>query len=389
MNKMKPIIFTFLSIIIVLTSCKTNYNVVRVDLNKKPSSKAGFFYMLPKNYLKINITLEKQNDIKGPYSEFAMKYFGLNNVISQNHTQYSIKDVNIETIAEVDTANIYFVETNNSDLKISFGNMGMISDVNCKEISTNIILKENNWENVNTNDEHEYPLLFRKFADLNMYEKIDTIYKKVKLDTSFIIEKTFKTSMVEKPTELKVKEIVDYITKLKDARFSIISGDVDAADKKNLEFMYNELQNQEEQYMKLFTGISINNTLTYSYVYYPETDTNTTITNAFLCKFSDSKGITSDEEADAENIYVKIDNNRQKTHLDKFIKEKNKLQKAKHGFYYRLPAKVEVSILKEKSIIYNCIKDIAQMGIVISLPQKNISIKFDEVNGSIKLMKIN
>lgn len=389
MNNMKPILFTFLSVIIVLTSCKTNYNVVRVDLNKKPSSTSGFYYMLPKNYLKINITLEKQDDIKGPYSEYAMKYFGLNNVISQNHTQYNIKNVSIETIAEVDTANIYFVETHSADLKISFGNMGMISDVNCREISTNSIIKEDNETKPNSKDESEYPVLFRKFADLNMYEKIDTIYKKVKLDTTFIIEKTFKTSMVEKPTDLKVKEIVDYITKLKDARFSIISGDVDAADKKNLEFMYNELQNQEEQYMKLFTGISINNTLTYSYIYYPETDTNTSITNALLCKFSVSKGITSDEDADAENIYIKIDNNRQKNHLGKFIKEKNKLQKDKHGFYYRLPAKVEVSILKENSIVYNCIKDIAQMGMVISLPQKNVSIKFDEVTGSIKIMKIN
>ena len=235
MNNMKPILFTFLSVIIVLTSCKTNYNVVRVDLNKKPSSTSGFYYMLPKNYLKINITLEKQDDIKGPYSEYAMKYFGLNNVISQNHTQYNIKNVSIETIAEVDTANIYFVETHSADLKISFGNMGMISDVNCREISTNSIIKEDNETKPNSKDESEYPVLFRKFADLNMYEKIDTIYKKVKLDTTFIIEKTFKTSMVEKPTDLKVKEIVDYITKLKDARFSIISGDVDAADKKNLD----------------------------------------------------------------------------------------------------------------------------------------------------------
>jgi hypothetical protein len=29
------------------------------------------------------------------------------------------------------------------------------------------------------------------------------------------------------------------------------------------------------------------------------------------------------------------------------------------------------------------------MGMVISLPQKNVSIKFDEVTGSIKIMKIN
>ncbi len=385
----KYYILAYFTLIIFLSSCKTNYNVVKVDLNSKPSTKDGFYYNLPKNVLKISLDIEKQENIKGPYSDFAKQYFGLTNIITQSSSSYSIKNVSIETISEIDTSNIYFVETNNADLKISFNEMGMLADVNCIEIKD---FKNNfNTENIidQASDNNAYPILFRKFADLNMYEKIDTIYKKVKSDTSFVIEKTFKTSMVEKPTDLKVKEIVDYLSKIKDAKFNIITGDVDATDKKNLEFMYQELQNQEEQYFKLFTGITINQSNTFTFYYYPEKDTNYQTTKSDICKFSVLKGITNEDGPDVENISIQLDYRKNISNLYKYNTLKNKKRKSKHGFYYRNPAFANISVLKENVSIYSCVKAIAQSGIVLSLPQKNISLKFDEKTGSIILMKIN
>lgn len=386
----KYYILAYFALIVFLTSCKTNYNVVKVDLNSKPSTKDGFYYNLPKNILKISIEIEKQEKIKGPYSDYAKQYFGLTNVITQNSLSYSVKNVSVETIPEIDSSQIYFVETNNSDLKLSFNEMGMLTDINCKEIKdlkTSSITESN----INQTDQsNNYPILFRKFADLNMYEKIDTIYKKVKLDTSFIIEKTFKTSLVEKPTDLKVKEIVDYLSKIKEAKFNIITGDVDATDKKNLEFMYNELQSQEEQYLKLFSGITINQSNLYVFYNIPEKDTNYLITKADVCKFSALKGINPEVEGpDVENIFIQIDYRNNLSNLYKYNALKNKKTKVKHGFFYRIPAFANVSVFKENVLLYSAQKAIAQSGLVLPLPQKNVSIKFDDKTGSVILMKIN
>lgn len=385
----KIYIISFFSLIIFLTSCKTNYNVVKVDLRNKPSSKDGFYYNLPKNIIKISLDIEKQDNIKGPYSDFAKQYFGLTNVITQSSSNFSIKNVRVETISEIDSSQIYFVESNDASLKINFNESGMIKDINCVE-NLHSDNGNNSYIALNNNEmNNHYPSLFKKFADINMYEKVDTILRKVKVDTSYIIEKTFKTSLVEKPIDLKAKEIVDYISKIKEARFNLISGEIDAIDKKNIEFMYQELQNQEEQYLKLFTGITINNLYTYDFFYYPEKDTNYHITKADICKFSASRGITSEDGPDVENISLQIDFTKNLSNLFKYNQLKNNKKKSKNGFFYRIPALAELKLMKSNSVIYNCQKSIAQSGIVLSLPQKNISIKFDEKTGSIILLKIN
>lgn len=385
----KKYIISFFSLIIFLTSCKTNYNVVKVDLRNKPSTKDGFYYNLPKNIIKISLDIEKQDNIKGPYSDFAKQYFGLTNVITQSSSNFSIKNVRVETISEIDSSQIYFVESNDASLKINFNESGMIKDINCVE-NLHSDNGNNSYKALNNNEMNNYyPSLFKKFADLNIYEKVDTILRKVKVDTAYIIEKTFKTSLVEKPLDLKAKEIVDYISKIKEARFNLISGEIDVIDKKNIEFMYQELQNQEEQYLKLFTGITINNTNTYDFFYYPLKDTNYQITKIDICKFSSSKGITSEEGPDIENISLQIDYTKNLSNLFKYNQLKNNKKKSKNGFFYRIPAIAELRLMKNNSVIYNCQKSIAQSGIVLSLPQKNISIKFDEKTGSITLLKIN
>jgi len=389
MKKMKFLILALSALLIVFTSCKTNYNVVRVDLNKKPDAKSGFYYSLPKNALVVTISVDKEDHLKGPYCDYAKQYFGLNNVITQNSSTYQIRNITVETISEIDTSNIYFVETNDASLKINFSQPNIISDINCTESPENITQKQTIQIEKNKDDNADYPVVFRKFADLNIYEKVDTIYKRIKIDTSFIVEKTFKTSLVEKPTDLKVKEVVDYITKIKDTKFSIISGDLDAVDKKNLEFMYKELQNQEEQYMNLFTGITVNNTMTYSFVYHPQTDTDSSVKNEVLFRFSASRGIVTDEGFDTDDVSIQINNSKFPANLEQHIAKKSNLQKSKHGFYYRIPALVDIDILMKNQRIFSCKKEIAQMGMIFSLPRKNLSLIFNDNIGSIKLLKIN
>ncbi len=266
MLQSKKILYTLFFVAVLLFSCKSNYQVIHVTKDVVPSKKSGFYYALPKTFVKVDFTVNQQENVKGPYCDYAKKYFGLNNVITQNSTEYKIKDIKIETYSEPDSSQYYFVETNDSKLGMIVSHLGLIETVNHPK---NTFVKKGSELNIDTipdNTRTEYPEVFKMFADLNLYEKTDTIYEKIKTDSSFVFAKTLQTYMVEKPTEQKVKEIFDLISKMRENRFNLLNGDLEVNDKKSIEFMYAELQNLEKEYMKLFSGITLNHTLTYSYI---------------------------------------------------------------------------------------------------------------------------
>ncbi|NVN94917.1 MAG: DUF4831 family protein [Bacteroidetes bacterium] len=380
-------IFFILLITTLLFSCKSNYQVVLVNKNTLPSDKSGFYYALPKTYLKVDFIINQQENIKGPYSDYAKKYFGLSNVIAQNSIRYSIKDIKIETYSEPDSSQFYFVETNDSKLGLKVNDLGIIESVNSFS-NKSVKNIEHLSIDSNINLKNDYPELFKMYANMSLYEKTDTIYKPLKIFNSYILEKSFKTSIIEKPTDQKVKEIADLISKIKDSRLNILFGESDVNDKKSIEFMYEELQNLENEYMKLFTGITLNHTMTYSCIYFPEKDTNVNITKAIICKFSPEIGILDKSNSNGDNVYVQIIDNNLTTQINCYNNNKKKIQKGKRGFYYRIPAYSDVNIIYNNIKLQTSKQLIAQLGVVISLPRDNSFLQFDKNTGAIRQMQI-
>jgi len=382
---------------ILLFSCKTNYQVIHVTKDAVADNKSGFYYTLPQTLIKVNFTVNQQENIKGPYSDYAKKYFGLNNVITQNSTTYNISDIKTDTYSSPDSSQYYFVETNDSKLGLIVNRLGIIETVNPADFLSVKHEKYTGTDSTLINPKADYPELFKMFADLSLYEKVDTIftkrkidsvYKNVRIDTLFTLEKTFKTSIVEKPTEQKVKEIADLISKIKDNRFSLLIGDLEVNDKKSIEFMYAELQNLENEYMKLFTGITLNHTLSYSYIYLPEKDTNTNITKEILCKFSSEKGMLDKQNPFGENIYIQLVDNKINNAVQLYNLQKGKIQKGKHGFYHRMPAYADVNIIYNNKFLHTSKQLIAQLGLIISLPINKSYLQYDEKTGAIRKIQI-
>ncbi|MFZ4800232.1 MAG: DUF4831 family protein, partial [Bacteroidia bacterium] len=132
----KNILYTLIIATVLLFSCKSNYQVIHVTKDAIPNNKSGFYYALPKTYIKVDFIINQQENIKGPYCDYAQKYFGLNNVITQNTTEYEIKNINIETFSEPDSSQYYFIETNDSKLGIKLTDLGLIESVNSPTISS-------------------------------------------------------------------------------------------------------------------------------------------------------------------------------------------------------------------------------------------------------------
>ena len=65
-----------------------------------------------------------------------------------------------------------------------------------------------------------------------------------------------KRTMVEKSPEQKAREAADFISKIKEDRFNLLTGYQEVSyNQETLEYMDTQLKLLEKEYMKLFTGI--------------------------------------------------------------------------------------------------------------------------------------
>jgi len=382
----KFIFFCLLSI--VFFSCRTTYKVYEVKQFKDKQIKNGLYYFLPNNILKVNLEIEKEEYFKGPYAEYAEKYLGLNNVELYNNTSYSIINIYVDIISEPDSAHCYLILPNQSNTSLQVSKSGIIESFNCT--NRDHILKDdelNNYKQYSYNSNSTENPFYGKMVDLNVFEKIDTIVRKVKIDTNFIIEKSYKTSLIEKTIEQKAKEITDNISKIKEAKYNLISGEIEAIDKKNIEFMYSELQNNENEYIKLFTGLRIKTSYFYTYYCYPIKDTITNVYSYKLLSFSSTKGVLDKNSIEGEWVFLELHDKGYYSLIDKYQRKFNTKSNKNRGLYYRIPALVDVSVKQGNKKLFGTQKYLSQFGTISNLPIQNLSIIFDKETGLPRIIK--
>ncbi len=112
------------------------------------------------------------------------------------------------------------------------------------------------------------------------------------------------------------------------------------------------------------------------------------MTKAILCKFSPEKGMLDKSNPKGENIYIELIDKNLTNSINQYNNEKKKLQKGKHGFYYRMPAYADVNIIHNNNILQTSKQLIAQLGIIISLPVNNSFLQFDKNTGAIRQIRM-
>ena len=220
----------FLTTIILLTAACSTINVYHVDNSKTDVKKEGVYYSLPKTVISVEVTLDKINKIKGPYSAYAAKYLGISKVISDNSVTYSLENVKINSYSVPDPAQYYFVELpkcghKKNTIMMQLSESGIINSINAPGDmkSTNGVVST-----VEKTDElNEPPSL--TFLSSSLAESFDTSIEQVYLDTSLFTKKVIKRITVEKTEEQKAKEASDIIMKIKGEKFNMIRGFAEVA----------------------------------------------------------------------------------------------------------------------------------------------------------------
>jgi hypothetical protein len=365
-------------------------NVFHIDNNTSATGKEGVFYSLPRTVIRIDVEIDRIENYKGPFSEYALKYLGLKNVIMENSIEYKITGFKVTTSQQPDPEQYYFLEIPGKLSKnkraglLSLTESGLILGTIPEKIDTlgreeKIINKE---EPGLASEKDIFPEIFKYSADVNFFEKVDTIIRKVNIDTMTMERQYLKRTILEKSPEQKAKEASDYIVKIKDNRFNLISGFQEVNyNRETLEYMDTQLKQMEEEYMKLFTGISIHKTLTFSFYYTPSP--NQVNTEVPIFKYMKSKGMMELDEPGGKIVTIKVQRSGTTSSVASYLKRKTENTKV-HGFYYRIPELARVTVKMGENMTEETQCLVSQLGIVSFLPSSKWRVKFYKETGGVK-----
>lgn len=382
-------ILSFLAIFFFPLFLNAQISVTKIDESFKPGSKDGFIYALPQTLVEISVTVQQKELLAGPLRNYAEEYLGITNVISQNGFEYSIKDIRLATIAEADPQQYYYV---NLEEKSSRENWQSLVNLNGYGMITALGVWGDGAENESGGvssqlSQDEVMELFRHYADLNMYAKVDTIVRTINIDTITIEDYTFRTVMTDKPLEVKAEETAKMIQKIREGRYNLLTGYQEVNYSEGaLRFMNDELLQLEADYLRLFAGAVITKDLTYTFTYLPTQESNGS--SATIFRISATAGI-SEGDGPGQPVSIQVSSSGSTAALQQ-ANGSNDMSSgaASNGFYYRIPEEATIKVSYRGNTAAQMRAPVGQFGLVSALPAAAMDVEFDGKTGGIKSMKL-
>jgi hypothetical protein len=367
-------------------SCKTTKPVIvsHVSQLEAGHTRQGFFYSLPRNVVTIDIAVIRTEEVPGPFAQYASKYLGLDNVIESNRVHFSIRDISVNTYAEADPEHFYFVDwkpgTKNTPFSIFMNETGTISAINTQSET-----RENRRAQIQSNVPGYFgsAATFNQFIEGNLQERIDTILERIRVDTTTVERRTLRRIWVEKTSEVRAREISEYILKLRNKRFEIISGFAEVPySKETLQYMNEQIQKLENDHLELFTGISNQSVIRYRYTITP--DKNNAGQPVTLFYFDRNRGITDQASRNAEPMNIRITRDFTTRQMEVFTPEVNQRTQSSTGFFYRIPEHAQILLSLGNKSMAEARLMISQFGVVTHIPAQDFMIEFYPGSGTIK-----
>jgi len=377
-------IISVVLLIFAISAC-TSVKVVNVNEAEKYYD-GGIIYSV----LQIDVELKKTTYIRGPFFEYAEKYLNINNVIKKNHTEWEIINVDINSIAEPDYNNYFVLKSNNKTIMngLTLNEKGVIESINLVSKSPKSVESDNLIIDI------AKPEIEAQFTDLsikrNINELQDTVYKKVKQDTSFVRVPIIRKQLEKKSINEKAEEAANFIIKLRKRRFKVLTAQTETqiSGTGSVQSMIAELDKLEEEYLSLFIGKKYEETIIKNFTYTPNKSKDLNV--SILFNLSKENGIVSKEDQSSQQVIVKVINDGKTKVIDSYLakKEEEKTKEIK-GLVYRIPDLASVQVLLGEDVIARKKLLVAQFGTLTTLPEtilknKNVQIRFNPLFGNIE-----
>ena len=388
---MKKITFFALAVLFALGQTLAQVNVYQVNKSTAKPVRNGLFYVLPRTVLKIDVLLKTEENLKGPFSEYAAELLGLENVVKFDFTGYSIENIDISPLAEPDPDQVYYIETgersskdfrslmvalNEAGFLVSVSNTDNQEALMGQEKDEILLFNEPNFKQVNKSG---------FYALRNFKSQTDTIVRKIAVDTASVEKFVYRTKLVEKNPKEQALEIVNLLEETRESRLKLLTGFQETAyDAGTMAYMDKQLQKLENNYLDLFRGKTLRTYKTHTFYYTPSSTSEKD--EPVLFRFSKGTGITSSKSGTGDEITLDFILNESALLAGEFPtpqKDESNLS----GIAYRIPGSARCLVKNNSEILFDSIITISQLGGVKRLPAQKFKADFDPSTGGITTVR--
>ncbi|MCF6170620.1 MAG: DUF4831 family protein [Bacteroidales bacterium] len=362
-NRISCFVFLFLSLQAMQSFGQ--FSVSRVLDRNVTTSQDGFFYALPQTVLEINLLVEKLEKKKGPLADFTEEYLGTDQFITSNSTSYRLLDVHIEPITEPDPGKVYYVmfpADRAKDAKptgFSLSPQGILAAYDPEGQTTARIIENDINQTIIVDNADEG---FNYGADYNRMKKVDTVIRKITIDTLTIDRFLFKTSWVDKSPEERANEAAKRIVEIRESRFNLISGFQEVNYGESIKYMDRQLRQLEREYLELFLGKETKSIESLTVYFTPSREK----TSATLFRGTDGSRV---------ELEIKSQGTTRNLPLEPLSKTDN--------IFYRIPESAVVEVTREGKVFYRGNFSLPQLGVVAAAPLNRSRLHFDPKTGAL------
>ncbi len=363
MNK----IFLYFALIILATGCLMQ-SALQVQVTPLGDEPAEFteqhIYALPLTVLKVEVVFEELISMPGPYWEYAEKYLGIQEFIRQKSNQWKIHDVSVAPHTEVDPQHFYSINVLKGNLSVGFldyyRKKGILAD------ESELVQEEVKGIGLGSTLKKDY----LRYLDLGIYtnfdEKIETMYKTLVTDTSFLRVPVQRTVVEQKSHAMKAQEAAEFILEIRTRRFELLTGEYEAfPNGEAMEAALHKLDELEESYLSLFIGKTISTMKKRAYFIVP--DSGFKPSRYRLDMFSNQLGFVPPELGEGNPLEVLIEPMRKTISPANYFSESS-TNHPYNKLIYRLPDVVDLKVVVGEQVLSNQRISIFQSGDLVTSP---------------------
>ncbi len=356
---------------------------VKVSPSTENLGENGVFYSLPRTVFKVDVLISKIEDVPGPYASLASKVLGLTDFINRAETQYSIKGIYIHSISEADPNAIYFLNfgerSNKSDRTfiVQLQANGVLKGIN----ETTFLNKEDRKAKLELREDY-FSQDFNYFADLNQMIRVDTIIRRIAVDTTTIEDVVFNRTTVEKTKLQRAQDAANAYMDIHKNRLELLSGFQEVNyPAQTIELMNSELRQMEGDYLALFKGKRFISEEKFSFYVVPDGEKSHQTYPVF--KFSKEKGVRDLTATSGERINLIVQTNGLMDVLPNPLSENQSL-----GVFYRIPEVARVWVEYNNTEYSKNTFLIPQLGVLQSVNTSKTLLSVDPNTGMLKAIEI-
>lgn len=376
--------YSFLIALALLASCSIFGQISVIHTNNPTGQplKNGAFYVLPQTRLKIDVVVRADEKIKGPYSDYAERFFGIENVNSFSYTTFSIEKVVVTSFSEPDPNQLYYIEFGEKDAR----------DPRTFQLNLNGSGFPVAANNLSNNSTAEKPTPVEMVVVENAKEKLtgqafylvpqvqpqtDTIIRRVTVGTEITEQSFYRMRLNNLPTEEMAVRALERIEEIREMKFKLLTGFQETAyDEGTMRFMYDKLTHEENELFDLFRGKSSVYHQHYTFYHTPESSKNKEIVDLF--RFSASEGITAGRGS-GKPVQLELEPMELGRVATAFPESGTK-----NGFAYRIPGFASLKVKLEDEVFFGENLTINQYGVVKRLPAQRFNASFHPETGGLK-----